>query len=447
MKRVPLCSEKECKHRSDPDWHIPWCGHGLEGHHHHVKKRSQGGKGGDVVFICLGCHRRIDENHWGNAVLNMPDGTRLYRVWDQKNKTVFDRVIGRWKGEEQCERIIEAAPESVQQNVQEIPIGVRHSAPVRDVQENVLPTVKEPTAKKPDVQYLPTSLVLPEGLSFGDWQELGGTLQGMVAAIPWWVGDWLNFGERKYGEKYSQGIQDRTGMKTQRLMNYAWVANAVETSTRVEVLSWSHHREVAPCPPETQRRLLTQAAKASLDVPDLKRLVRHEGIKALTSSESNEWYTPKKYIAAVRKVLGEIDLDPASHPMANDTVKAKGYFTLDDDGLEHDWRGRVFLNPPYGDLVAPFVNKAVGEYEAGHISEAIVLVNAHSTDASWFQGLFGYLLCFTDHRINFYNSADLEPSTGSTHGSVFIYLGSNEAKFADAFHQFGAVLKRYDYPR
>lgn len=29
-------------------------------------------------------------------------------------------------------------------------------------------------------------------------------------AVQWWVGDWLNFGERKYGEKYAQGM-DATG--------------------------------------------------------------------------------------------------------------------------------------------------------------------------------------------------------------------------------------------
>lgn len=60
-----------------------------------------------------------------------------------------------------------------------------------------------------------------------------------------------------------------------------------------------------------------------------------------------ERYTPAEYIAAVREVLGEIDLDPASSALAQETVRAIEHFTVDDDGLAQEWHGRVFLNPPY----------------------------------------------------------------------------------------------------
>lgn len=61
-------------------------------------------------------------------------------------------------------------------------------------------------------------------------------------------------------------------------------------------------------------------------------LARHD-TAALLSSVSNEWYTPVLYVEAARRVMGSIDLDPASCPFANETVRASHYFTTDDNGL------------------------------------------------------------------------------------------------------------------
>ena len=164
-------------------------------------------------------------------------------------------------------------------------------------------------------------------------------------------------------------------------------------------------------------------------------------------SLSNEHYTPAEYIEAARAVMGAIDLDPASCVEANEVVRAAKFFSADDDGLRQEWRGRIWLNPPYGGGAAEFVGKLMREIETGSVEQAVVLVNAHCTDTAWFQPLWNEILCFTDHRINFYGDDD---RSGSTHGSVFVYCCKNFSsfnafdKFAENFWRFGAIVTRFD---
>jgi hypothetical protein len=160
----------------------------------------------------------------------------------------------------------------------------------------------------------------------------------------------------------------------------------------------------------------------------------------ITQSITNEHYTPAEYIDAAREVLGGIDLDPASCAKANKVVKASRFFTIEDDGLrkDKDWHGpRVWMNPPYGGKAGEFVSKLMDEMEAGRVSAAIVLVSSTTTDTVWFQPLWNGLLCFTDHRINFYGDGE---RSGSTNGSVFVYFGDRPDVFIGCFSKFGTVV-------
>lgn len=168
--------------------------------------------------------------------------------------------------------------------------------------------------------------------------------------------------------------------------------------------------------------------------------------------KSNEWYTPVKYIEAAREVLGSIDLDPASCALANQTVKATTYYSLEDDGLTKAWRGSVWMNPPFGrkdaaangfgggkTIMGIFIRKLIDEYHRGNVSQAILLATM-KTDASWFPLLWEFPLCVADHRVIFWRPS-AEPQ-GHFYGSVFAYLGPDEAKFIDIFSAFGAIVKR-----
>ena len=153
-----------------------------------------------------------------------------------------------------------------------------------------------------------------------------------------------------------------------------------------------------------------------------------------------EWYTPAEYLDAARACMGGIDLDPASSIMAQETVKAERFFTYDDDGLAHDWHGRVWLNPPYAQpAIAHFIGKLIGELDAGRATEAILLTH-NSTDTAWWHAAAGQCkaICFTRGRIAFINATGdfAAPVTGQT----FFYFGPNEEIFSETFADFGIIL-------
>jgi phage N-6-adenine-methyltransferase len=155
-----------------------------------------------------------------------------------------------------------------------------------------------------------------------------------------------------------------------------------------------------------------------------------------------EWYTPSQYIDMVRRVLSTIDLDPASHAKAQETIRATRFYTRTENGLQRDWHGRVFLNPPYArDLIALFMHKLVAEVAAGRTTEAIVLVNAY-TDTLWFATIWcaTTLVCFTTGRIGFIDQ-DGQPVESPTTGNAFIYIGPNEQRFITVFAGTGLLAK------
>lgn len=170
---------------------------------------------------------------------------------------------------------------------------------------------------------------------------------------------------------------------------------------------------------------------------DYQKRLASKNVAALTSSESNEWFTPPRYIDAARRVLGGIDLDPASCEAANAVVQAARYFTEEDNGLAQEWKGRVWLNPPYGRLAGTFVAYLGEQFACGNVDAAVVLISSASTSTAWFRPLRDAALCFTDHRINF------SGVKGNTTGSIFAYLGSDRAAFRAEFAQFGMVVAEY----
>lgn len=156
------------------------------------------------------------------------------------------------------------------------------------------------------------------------------------------------------------------------------------------------------------------------------------------SSKSNEHYTPKAILEAVVECLGGIDLDPCSNSHCSPNVPATHHFTQEDNGLAQVWKGRVFMNPPYGNEVGPWVEKLVSEHEAGNVTAAISLV-ASRTDTQWFKRLRDYPCCFVEGRLKFVGSKDAAPFP-----SAIFYLGEDIAAFHFCFSEIGDIWQRIE---
>ena len=157
------------------------------------------------------------------------------------------------------------------------------------------------------------------------------------------------------------------------------------------------------------------------------------------NSGNNEWYTPSEYIEAARKAMGSIDTDPASNDIANKVVKAEKYYTIETDGLAHDWHGNVWMNPPYSsDLITKFIEKLKEQRE--NYEQAIILVN-NATETQWFYEIvkIASAVCFPKSRVKFYMP---DGKTGAPlQGQAVLYVGDNTEKFISAFGGIGWTAK------
>lgn len=157
--------------------------------------------------------------------------------------------------------------------------------------------------------------------------------------------------------------------------------------------------------------------------------------------DGDEWYTPEEWIEAARAALGgAIDVDPASNPTAQNVVRAATYYTKSDSGLDHEWRGTVFCNPPYSQpLIEHFVHKFCEEAKSRRMSAGILLVN-NCTDTGWFHELLvRFPVCFSKGRIQFYQASGKKFATRQ--GQAIFYHGKAVGRFVRAFSELGQTVQ------
>lgn len=146
---------------------------------------------------------------------------------------------------------------------------------------------------------------------------------------------------------------------------------------------------------------------------------QHNFSKVVSKGKKIDWFTPLDLLEEVRAFFGEIDLDPAHPDM--------------DNGLMMTWRGRVFLNPPYGWHIKEWIDRAMTD----PVDEIILLVPSN-TASKWFQPLFQHTICFLNHRLEYRDCG--RGAQGAPFASVLVYRGYRPEAFARAFVHRGHVM-------
>ena len=166
------------------------------------------------------------------------------------------------------------------------------------------------------------------------------------------------------------------------------------------------------------------------------------------SSKFDDWHTPHWVIDAAKKIMGNIDLDPASNTTANAYIQADKFYSVENSGLEHNWFGNIFINPPGGKTARVsnaqiWWQKAVEEFESGRVDNifwvcfSIEQLNLNPT-------MFDFLVCTLRHRLKFIKDDYNRPS----HGNALVFLSrdrSNNMAFARTFESKGRIFSAIDY--
>lgn len=132
-----------------------------------------------------------------------------------------------------------------------------------------------------------------------------------------------------------------------------------------------------------------------------------ESLKMMFSSATDMWATPQSFFDDLNNEF-HFTLDPCA-TKAN--AKCNKFYTIDEDGLQQDWKGEVvFCNPPYGKMVSSWVRKC--SQESKKPNTTVVALLPARTDTRYFHDyIYGKAkeIRFIKGRLKFGDSKNSAP--------------------------------------
>jgi len=189
-------------------------------------------------------------------------------------------------------------------------------------------------------------------------------------------------------------------------------------------------------------------------IPDssgtLEEFLGNNKIKEIEPDTDGDYYTPSYVIDLAKKVMGDIDLDPASSKRAQSGddqqqkgVGAKKFFDYYDNGLNKEWEGRIFLNPPFGQW-PQWCSKVIAEIDSKRVKELFMIVPDWAiSNQTFFDTDFLYRMyfCLLRSRVQYWGKKNF--TDAAAWKTIFFYYVPNGDKFKQEMADFGVV---YDPP-
>lgn len=149
-----------------------------------------------------------------------------------------------------------------------------------------------------------------------------------------------------------------------------------------------------------------------------------------------DYFTPPEIVQAAREAMGDIDLDAAGHPAANRVHRIPDFFHVNRSAFEHDWYGRVWLNPPYGNN-GPWFDVIIRYLDIGTVTQLCMLspVWVFNTEiARPFMERTSAMVLLSPTPKFWGNS---EGRTGTNNPHAIVYVGDRVDEFHRAFAEYG----------
>lgn len=117
--------------------------------------------------------------------------------------------------------------------------------------------------------------IAPMEPTLDHYTKLGSWLGLMNRASVWWIGDWLLYGENRYGETWAQALA-ATGLTEETLRQRMSVCQAIPPSDRRAGVGFSLHHAVHRLPARQRNTLLRQAQEHGWTLAQMNQAIREQ---------------------------------------------------------------------------------------------------------------------------------------------------------------------------